>query len=248
MVTLSDKRVPSESRTAVPAALWVLPCTKRQGKRLYQSLNKHHRNHVKKHALASTRARLAMLWHSLSGISWGLFRTEKLFLYKMSHQEVGSAMQDLEQAFSKENDSLCAVGLPIFCPKPMEVPRSKNIQNRTLRLLWWFHICQVDDTSTKCPPSSMVQSQLLTDLNKTGPSRVIQTTSPARWWVEWKKKDWEETCTESPFPKATSTSLISFWHRISWSYTGCVVRPTLHYGIKFHKLLAFLNQRNDYIR
>lgn len=83
---------------------------------------------------------------------------------------------------------------------------------------------------------------------KKGPSRVIQTASPARWWVEWKKKDWEETCTESPFPKATSTSLISFWHRISWSYTGCVVRPTLHYGIKFHKLLAFLNQRNDYIR
>lgn len=156
----------------------------------------------------------SMPWH-LRELAWQCFDTvwveslEVFFAQKSSFFTKCPIKKLGVLAFSKENDSLCAVGLPIFCPKPMEVPRSKNIRNRTLRLLWWFHICQVDDTSTKCPPSSMVQSKLLTDLNKESSSRVIQTTSPARWWVEWKKKDWEETCTESPFPKATSTSLSS---------------------------------------
>lgn len=166
----------------------------------------------------------------------------------MSHQEVGSAMQDLEQAFSKENDSLCAIGLPIFCPNQWRSPGPKI--SKTGR--WDFSGGSTSARWTtrlqNAPHPAWYKVSYSQIWTKKGPSRVIQTTSPARWWVEWKKKDWEETCTESPFPKATSTSLISFWHRISWSYTGCVVRPTLHYGIKFHKLLAFLNQRNDYIR
>lgn len=244
MATLSDKRVPSESRTAVPAALWVLPCTKRQGKRLYQSLN-----------IPETMLR-SMPWH-LPELAWQCFDTvwvESLESFRnltSRSWQCYAVLADkccLEQAFSKENDSLCAVGLPIFCPNQWRSPGPKI--SKTGR--WDFSGGSTSARWTtrlqNAPPSSMVQSKPLTDLNKKGPSRVIQTTSPARWWVEWKKKDWEETCTESPFPKATSTSLISFWHRISWSYTGCVVRPTLHYGIKFHKLLAFLNQRNDYIR